>query len=170
MSPVYFGEPLPGWRLARARLASPVATWGQGEWGLFQVNDPAFRWSTTPTASPLWGMSDAEQKRWWAAHDTDDDPDVRRVMWFDDERCADFLDAFGTCSPDLGFDLVSGALQRGYRLDDGSFRMWFFDYLGEYLRTAEPLVEPYDERPELIRNLPFDPTIGRDPLPGEPLY
>ncbi|MDF3281738.1 MULTISPECIES: hypothetical protein [unclassified Gordonia (in: high G+C Gram-positive bacteria)] len=177
VSPVYFGEPLPGWTLARARLESPVADWRQGQWGLIRADDPTFVWWTTPTPSPTRGMSEDEEDAWWAERSgghqdlAAQDPEVERELWATDERCADFLSAFRACSPNDGFDLVTAAAHCGYeRARDGVFEIWFFDYLGDHLRSAPAEVDPYDERPELVRDLPFDATIGRHPLPGEPFY
>lgn len=45
-NPIYFGEPLPGIILARARR--DCEGWKQREWGLIWVNDPTFIWTSTP--------------------------------------------------------------------------------------------------------------------------
>ena len=45
-NPIYFGDPLQGVTLARARR--DCEDWKQREWGLIWVNDPSFIWTSTP--------------------------------------------------------------------------------------------------------------------------
>ena len=46
VNPVYFGEVLPGYNLARARRDGN--DWKKGEWGLIECNDPTYRWTSVP--------------------------------------------------------------------------------------------------------------------------
>ena len=46
VNPVYFGEVLPGYNLARARRDGN--DWKKGEWGLIKCNDPTYRWMSVP--------------------------------------------------------------------------------------------------------------------------
>ena len=69
---------------------------------------------------------------------------------------------FSSCTANEGYDLIKGAMERGYDPDDGPiFAYWFFNYLGEYLKTAE-MVEEGDPFPNREEFAPSDLTIGRD--------
>ena len=162
-NPVYFGEPIPGFILARARRQGN--DWNIGDWGLIECNDPSFTWSMTPTPNPCWGMTDDEEDEWENAADKNS---IEYKRWFGWPR--EFVEQFENCGPNTGYDLVAAAMQVGYdRKKDGTFAYWLFDYLAEYLKTA--IADPDDEPcfPERDKIFPIDLTIGRDPLPNEPI-
>lgn len=159
---VWFGQPIPGFSLARARRQGN--DWNIGDWGLIECNDPSITWSVTPTPSPTWGMTDDEEDAWY------DNTDRNSEEW---KRGTSFPYAFSQhfedCGPNLGYRLIKGAIEVGYDPEKhGQFTSWFFDYLGEYLKTAT--AEPDDDVifPERDKLFPIDLSIGRDPLPTEP--
>lgn len=161
-SPIYFGNPIPGFTLARARRQGN--DWNIGEWGLIECNDPCIRWKITPTPSPLWGMTDDQEDDWYANVDRNT-PEWHRGSKFPSA----FSKQFEDCGPDLGYRLINAAIQVGYdREKHGQFASWFFDYLGDYLITA--IEDPDDDNPFPHRDemFPIDPSIGRNPLPNEP--
>jgi hypothetical protein len=149
---VSFGEPIPGWFLMRARRDG--IEWKQGDWGLVQSNDPSVTWTTTPTPSGLFGIEDeAEQEAWFEANR--DTPAYARV-WQDVPT--DFQEAFRV-TPDLGYDLVTAAKEKGYDPEtSGFFVDWFFDLLGEHLKDA-PMTEASPGA--LPERGPTNATIGR---------
>jgi hypothetical protein len=83
-------------------------------------------------------MTDEEEEAWFDAAE-DNSPEVKRATYMG-LREHDFFDTFGSCSPGTGYDLVKAAMERGYDPEtSGHFEMWFFSYLGEWLKTAEPI-------------------------------
>lgn len=161
-SPIYFGEPIPGFVLARARQQGN--DWNIGEWGLIECNDPAITWTITPTPSPVWGMTDEEEDAWFEATD-ENSPEYKRAMAFPYA----FSKHFEDCGPNLGYWLIKAAIEKGYNPDkDGQFTSWFFDYLGEYLVTAIEDIDEDDPFPNREADFPIDRSIGRNPIPGEP--
>ncbi|ALG86568.1 hypothetical protein [Gordonia phthalatica] len=169
-APVYFGQPLPGWTLARARAEHPNSTWHRGEWGLIRIDDPAFRWRITPTRSPDHGMPEEEADAYFNSLDPES-PEHRRLMVFTSESWADFSEAFERCDAVDGYELIKAAVQVGYDDSEGyGFSRWLFDYLGAYLGTATP---EYDDAGDAWYRDRFgaasiDGSIGAAPLPGEP--
>lgn len=158
--PISFGNPLPGYKLMRARRDGN--DWKRGEWGLIQCNDPTFTWKKTPTPSPTWGMTDEEEEAALEAMG-DDHPDRYRALGL---GLGDFEKAFN-CSPTQGYELIAAAKKRGYNpKKHGFFTYWFFDYLGEWLKTAK-IKDEGDQFPTREEFAPVDLTIGKDPLPNE---
>ncbi|WP_245549915.1 hypothetical protein [Gordonia effusa] len=150
-----------------------MADWRKGEWGLLTQNDPTFRWRTTPTIDPAFRMSEVESDAWLDSL-TPGTIEYRRAFWYGNEADGlDFVEAFGNCDPNSGYELVAAAMARGYdRERDGIFVSWFFDYLGEFLVTA---VAEFDEASDDWHRKHFGPdsideSIGARPLPGEPFY
>lgn len=161
-NPVFFGEPIPGFILARARRQGN--DWNIGDWGLIECNDPSIYFSNTPTPNPCWGMTDDEEEAWSESVDKTSPEYIRWRTW-----PGAFSERFEDCGPNLGYRLIKAAIQKGYDPDnDGFFGYWFFDYLGEYLKTA--VADPDDEVcfPERDKLFPIDLSIGCDPLPNEP--
>jgi hypothetical protein len=136
--------------------------WMKGEWGLVECNDPTYIWKKTPTPSPVWGMTDDEEEIFINGL-TKDDPRRDRALGLNQ---AAFSESFyGT--PEQGHRLIEAAKTVGFdREKHGSFTYWFFDYLGEYLKTAV-MVDEGDPFPKREEFAPVDLTIGRDPIPGE---
>lgn len=133
----YFGEPLEGFTLARARRDA-FDEWTTGQWGLIEVNDPTFVWSGTPK-------------------DCSGDDDC-----FPSES---FLYAFSAVNVMSGYNLVTAAIKAGYNTnEDGALEYWLWDYLGRYLETA-PDDEPYDD--PLPHAGPVDYTIGNPYRTGD---
>lgn len=160
--PVSFGQPLPGFTLMRARRDGN--DWLKGEWGLVQCNDPSFQWKTTPTPSPTWGMTDDEEDAYIESIEKDS-PEYQRALY--SRHLGDFADEFSSMPAMTGYKLIKGAMDKGYDPKvHGFFSEWFFDYLGEWLKTAE-MVDEGDPFPERESFAPVDLTIGRDPIPGE---
>jgi hypothetical protein len=56
-----WGEILPGWSLVRATRDGNYMK--KGDWGLVEVNDPAFIFSTTPIKDLTYGLTDDEIDR-----------------------------------------------------------------------------------------------------------
>ena len=159
---ISFGEVIPGWFLMRARRDGN--TWKRGQWGLVWSNDPSFTWTTTPTPSPVFGMTDNEEEAWFEANEGT--PEMARMMAM---APAEFRGVF-ECDPLTGYGLVTAAMERGYDPDkSGDFAYWLFDRIGEYLKTAEMTVPDQDDPFPDTPDNPTDVTIGRDPLPGEPV-
>lgn len=169
VNPIYFGDVLPGWLLARARREVEWADWKKGEWGLIKSNDPTFRWTTTPTPNPTWGMSEKEEDDWIEAQ-PDGSPEKVRAEFLGFE--GDFHEQFSSCTAMEGYRLVSAAIEKGYDpAVHGGFAYWFFDFIGEFLKTAEPLEDEHPGAfPKMEDDMPSDLTIGRDPIPGELFY
>jgi hypothetical protein len=158
-NPISFGEPMPGFFLKRARRDGN--DWKQGEWGLIECNDPSYRWCTTPTPDSTWGMTDDEEEAWFENADKSS-PEYRRAIEVLSDSENDFYAAFKVCSPLSGYDLVKAAIEVGYDPErSGSFQYWFFDYLGEWLKTAE-ITEDGDAFPEREEYAPSDLTIGKE--------
>lgn len=132
-NPLSYGEPIPGWTLMRAQQDG--IEWRKDEWGLVWSNDPTFTWTSTPTPCPLFNMPDeAEQEAWFSIHPSGT-PEYERAMAYTPD---DFAQAMKV-DPALGYDLVVAAMTKGYDpREGGDFHAWFFDYLGEYLKTAVP--------------------------------
>lgn len=63
VNPIYFGQPLVGFTLARARRDG-CEDWKKGEWGLIEVNDPTYYNSKIPGHSrvcePTYSLNDAK--------------------------------------------------------------------------------------------------------------
>lgn len=156
--PISFGNPLPGFRLMRARRDGH--TWKRGEWALIECNDPTYTWKTTPTPSPIYNLSDLEEHKMISAlalADTEG-AEYKRCMFHPEE----FIEALRS-GPEAGFKLVSACYEVGYdKKKHGNLDSWLFDYLGEWLKTAEMVDE--GGLPGLS---PADFTIGKDPLPSE---
>ena len=158
--PVSFGQPLEGYTLMRARRDGN--DWTKGEWGLVECNDPTYTWKKTPTPSPLWGMTDEQEEEYFRNRD-DNDPAHDRSIGL---GMGDFAEAL-VDSPYEGYRLVLAGIKAGYnKKQHGYFTSWLFDYLGEYLKTAE-MVDEGDAFPDRESFAPVDLTIGRDPIPGE---
>lgn len=110
--------------------------WKKGEWGLVECNDPTFYWVSTPRV-----LSDTE----WEPED--------------------FHDAF-MADPSTGYRLVAAAVEKGYDPTEGGFESWFFNYLVEYLKTAEAVDEgDLYAIDDLEKFSPSDFSIGKDPKP-----
>ena len=137
--------------------------WMKGEWGLIKCNDPTFRWTLTPTPNPTWGMTEEEEEA-WDANVEKGSPEENRSMWpmFSPDEYDAFTSGFFECGANTGYDLITAAMKVGYNPDDGPlFPYWFFDYLGEWLKTAE-IVEEGDPFPNREEFAPSDLTIGRE--------
>ena len=153
---ISFGEPLPGWYLKRARRDGN--DWKKGEWGLIRSNDPTFKWSLTPTPSPMWGMTDEEEEAWFEAVDKTSPEYHRGIKLILSKEFDEYEDQF-MCDPRTGYMLITAAMERGYDPHaSGHIAHWLFDYLGEWLKTA-PMEEEGDALPDYG---PVDYTIGRD--------
>lgn len=136
--------------------------WMKGEWGLVECNDPTYIWKKTPTPSPTWGMTDEEEEAFFDQLDDNDRLYDRSIGLIQ----GDFIGAFQG-SPQDGYNLVKAGITRGYDPDKhGQFEIWFFDYLGEWLKTA-PMVDEGDPFPKREAFSPVDLTIGRNPISGE---
>lgn len=161
--PITFGEVLEGFHLMRARRDGN--DWLKGEWALIECNDPSYTWKTTPTPNPVFGMSDDEEETYLETLDKSS-PEYKRATRYGN---GDFNDAFyGT--PREGYTLVTAAMKKGYNFKEhGQFEYWFFDYLGEFLKTAEAedTGDPFPNREEFA---PVDLTIGKEPIAGEPEF
>ena len=162
--PVYFGEPLPGWTLARARAHDE--DWPIGWWGLLRINDPDFIWELTPTPSPTWGMSDDEEEKYWERAEWGGVPqsDADRVNWYDWPAGEAFREAFASARPETGYALIAAAITVGFPYDEMSFAPWLLDYLGQYLLTAEMEIDTESDIYAREHNKWVDHSIGRDPL------
>ena len=150
VNPLYFGDPLPGWLLIRARRESEMKV---GQWGLVQCNDPTFVWTTTPAASPIFGMSDSEIEAY------------EKVNGFCDEWAAvgdDFIDSLVHCGPMDGYRIVDACMQVGYdSLVHGDVIVWLFSYLGKWITENEPTTEE-DPFPHLDEMCPHDYNLGKN--------
>lgn len=129
--PLSYGEVIPGWILMRARRDG--IRWRKDDWGLVCSNDPTFTWTSTPTPCPLFCMPDEEDQMAWFDAQPEGSPDVERALAYTPD---DFKKAF-MMDPGLGYDLVVAAMTCGYDPNDGGdFHAWFFDHIGEHLKTA----------------------------------
>lgn len=108
--PEYFGEPLPGWYLMRARKDGDLLE--IGDWALVQCNDPDVYWTGTPEIDP---------------NSYSDDGDV---VYPSDS----FLDALYSQHVSVGYNLVNSALTVGYSHGRMSFCHWLWQHLAEHIR------------------------------------
>lgn len=128
-----YGEVIPGWYLMRAQKDG--TTWKAGHWGLVWSNDPTFTWEETPTANPAFGLSDEDEEALYQAN-KDNEIGARIVSMSLPE---DFSRAFGRMNPRTGYEIITAAMERGYDpKESGDLSWWLFDWIGEYLKTAEP--------------------------------
>jgi hypothetical protein len=157
-NPISFGDPLEGWVLMRARRDGN--DWMKGEWALIECNDPTFRWTMTPVPSPTFGITEAEEDAWFEAHPEEEDTHLDKLI--SEGFYKDFEKHFENGSLMDGYNLISAAIKKGYdKKRHGDFKWWLFDYLGEYLKTAE-MVEEGDPFPQREEFAPSDLTIGKD--------
>ncbi len=152
VNPVYFGEPLPGFFLARARRDGN--DWKKGDWGLIQCNDPTFYWTQTPTSNPTFGMNDTELDKFMSYDLTDD----QKARIYHSNISDEFYNAF-YCDPQTGHDLVEAAKQVGY--ESRSFIPWLFDYLGYWIEKTEGETDK-DPFPEREKFAPTDYSIYKN--------
>lgn len=157
--PVSFGSPLPGYTLMRARRDG--CDWKRGEWGLIECNDPTFRWKSTPTPNPTFGMTDEQENDFFETYEKGT-PEYARASLRAPEDFREAVYGF----PLEGFRLVTAAVERGYNPENAGFESWLFDYLGEWLKTA-PMEDEGDAFPNRESFAPVDLTIGRDPIENE---
>lgn len=143
VNPLYFGEVVPGWFLIRARRASDDMK--VGEWGLVQVNDPAFTWSSK--IEPF-------------------DTESEDVLL--EESPSDFYD--GICSLDLDTltRLIVACERAGYvAFGDNAFKDfnsldgWLWRKIVEHLKVAAAETEE-DPFPHLDAIQPHDYSLGKD--------
>lgn len=161
-NPIYFGEPLEGFILARARRQGN--DWNIGDWGLIECNDPSYTWSYTPTPNPCWGMTSDEEDAWAEAQDPDS-PEYKRWNTIPGK----FAKQFDDCGPMGGYELIKAAIDKGYdRKIHGHFQYWLFDYLAEYLKTATPEPDDVNCFPTRDELYPMDTTITGDVHSMEP--
>lgn len=160
--PVSFGQPLPGYTLMRARRDGNE--WMKGEWALIECNDPTFRWKTTPTPNPAYGMDALEEAAFLERLEPGSEEYARVEMWFPPDA---FVEGITTGTVVDSYKLVKAAIEKGYDIEeDGNFYSWFFDYLGEWIKNAE-MVDEGDAFPKREEFAPVDLTIGKDPIEGE---
>lgn len=164
--PVYFGEPLPGWTLVRARAHDE--DWPIGWWGLLRINDPDFVWEMTPVATPTFGMSEKQEDdfldraQWGGVSQTEADADG----WLEWPAGRAFVDAFVSTDPETGYELVAAGIKMGFVPGKWHFAVWLFEYLGHYLKNAEMEIDTASDDAARERNKWVDHSIGRDPLPS----
>lgn len=135
INPHYFGQPIPGYTLIRARRASRETQLGQ--YGLVQCNDPTFTFSFNFHLMP-------ETREW-------------------DEQVAGLWKQFD-CHPVTGFELITACIQAGYNVpDSGPFVDWFTATIREWLVTHAPEVDE-DPFPFLDKEQPIDYSEWVAPL------
>lgn len=103
----YYGEPIPGWHLGRARKDGDVLK--AGEWFLVTMNSPSF---------------------WWYVKPIPDNDSMEQAVTFDQ-----FCEEIQIRSIDEAWELMEAArLSGGYiREEGGSFQFWLFNFLGRFL-------------------------------------
>lgn len=128
-----YGEVIPGWLLMRAQKDGN--RWKAGEWGLVWSNDPSFTWTSTPTPNPAFGLDDEAEEALYEANKGTPIGDRIASM----KLPQDFKDAFEAVTPRAGYSLVCAAMEKGYDPEtSGDFSWWFYDCVGEHLKTAVP--------------------------------
>jgi len=152
VNPLYFGEVLPGWFLIRARREGTEMKVGQ--WGLVECNGPTFVWTTTPKPDPTVGLTEKQEREFWASL-TEEQKKAEIA------REGDFDDAL-VCNPFTGYKLVKAAMKKGYRRNThGHLSSWLFHYLGVWIRDHDPEVED-DPFPNNDNYYPHDYTLGKE--------
>jgi hypothetical protein len=121
--------------------------WKKGQWGLFNHDDPAFIWNSTPVPSK-------------------DEMDL-------DFPPLDFDTGLNNpiSVPKLtdSYELVKACFDAGYDQMQGEpLANWLFNHLGVYLKDA-PMIEYGDAMPHLDQQDPTDYSIGRNPIESEKL-
>jgi len=159
--PISFGQPIPGYTLMRARRDGNE--WMKGEWGLIECNDPTFVWKSTPTPTLAYGMTVEEEAALLESLDPESPEYARADLWLPPD---DFVDGLTGNAVD-SYKLVRAAVEKGYDIEkDGNFYLWFFDYLGEWIKNAD-MVDEGDAFPNRESFAPVDLNIGKDPIEGE---
>lgn len=132
----YYGEPLKDIGLFRATQDGSIMK--KGQWGLIEINDPFVVWTSTPRPDPMKNLSDEELEK--LPNDA--------TIWELEDDWMDFIKEFEealTLTPELGYKLVAASLEKGFK-EDQRFSMWFFDYLGMWLKEhPEPEEAPKQE-------------------------
>lgn len=155
VNPLYFGEPLPGWYLIRARRDGIVMK--KGQWGLLQCNNPDFIWDTTPTQDPLFGI-------------TDEDEEERRFNTLTDEEKEAAIkgppqDLLNALKSDVmtGYELVKACMEMGYEQKVHGYVASFLNHiLAVHIAKTDPTVDDTPTLPHLEEYNPTDYTIGKD--------
>ena len=120
INPLYYGEVVRGLFLIRARRESDATAVGQ--WGLVQVNNPDFVWTTTPVA-----------------------------LGEDEELPQDFVDALeGFMMFDSACSYLIPMLEAGFspKTEEGQLFLgsqaseWLWNRIAEHIKTATPTSDP----------------------------
>lgn len=157
-NPIYFGEPLPGLYLARARRDGN--DWKKREWGLIEINDPSFVWTSTPTVNPCFGMDLDEIEAYVEAHPGMSEDEENRAYGIGGVPM-DFIDQFSLMDPEFGHFIVGEAIKVGFRPKIDTFVYWFYDYLGKWILEHDG-ESGDDPLPHLDDYSPTDYTIGKE--------
>ncbi|NMO01385.1 hypothetical protein HH308_09175 [Gordonia sp. TBRC 11910] len=137
--------------------------WPMGFWGLIEGrDDPTFIWELTPTPSPTWAMTEEQEQAWWDAETTSTE-DKAREFFFDEPLGEQYREVFARTTIRVGYRLSVAAMQRGYD-PDLAWDLWFFDYLGEYLRTAPAQFDEEFDRDFVAAGGRINTAIGRGPF------
>jgi len=129
------GQFLPGWYFVQATKDGSEGEMKAGGFGLVQCNNPDFRFTTLPTPSQVYEMTEEQAN---ALGDHDPLWDVSLEWQKEVEKFEN--DLWG--EPYVCWELVQAAISCGYdRSKNGRFAMWLFHRLGRLLQTrwASPL-------------------------------
>jgi hypothetical protein len=140
-------RPLPGYSLVRATQDG----WSmkKDDWGLVDINDPAYWWSVTPVEDPLAGLTDEQIN---AMEDGPKDAAFDAAVESLSEGLAGR--SVGMLGPDVmaypridcAIRLYEAAKSVGYDQErDGSFAHWLCHRLAVFLKTAKPHVDSTSE-------------------------